>query len=173
MTTTATETRIDTTALPQGDPRLLHDPIAQRLLNSTELGRLGYVAADGTPRVIPICFLWTGTELITATFQGSPKIRALRARPEVALTIDRPGTPPEVLTLRGTITVEEVDGVPAEYRQMQERYYGVEQAAATVSGLEQAGARMARLVLRPSWVGILDFQTRLPGAIAATLSGAA
>jgi Pyridoxamine 5'-phosphate oxidase len=173
MTTTPAETGTDTSALPQGDPRLLHDPVAQRLLNSTELGRLGYVAVDGTPRVIPICFLWTGTELVTATFHGSPKIRALQARPHVALTIDRAGMPPEVLTLRGTITVEEVDGVPEEYRQMQERYYGAEQAAAAVSALEQAGAKMARLVLRPSWVGILDFQTRLPGAVAATLSGAA
>lgn len=164
-----TPAKLDTTALPQGDLRLLHDPIAERLLNSAELGRLGYLAVDGTPRVIPICFLWTGAEVITATFQGSPKIRALRERPDVALTIDRPGPPPEVLMLRGSITVEELDGVPDEYRQMQARYFGAEQAEATVSALEQSGAKMARLVLRPSWVGILDFQTRLPGA----LSGAA
>jgi hypothetical protein len=157
------------TGLPQGDLRLLDDPIAQRLLNSTELGRLGYVAVDGTPRVIPICFIWTGTEVITATFQASPKIRALQTHPDVALTIDRPGLPPEVLMVRGKVTVEHVDGVPEEYRQMQERYYGAEQAEATVSGLEQSGAKMTRLVLRPTWVGVLDFQTRLPSA----LSGAA
>lgn len=160
-----TPTTHDTAALPQGDLRLLHDPIAERLLNSTELGRLGYIAMDGTPRVIPIGFLWTGAEVITATFRNSPKIRALRTRPDVALTIDRPGPPPEVLMLRGKITVESVDGVPEEYRQMQERYYGAEQAEATVSALEQAGAKMARLVLRPTWVGVLDFETRLPGAL--------
>jgi hypothetical protein len=164
-----TPTTPQTTGLPQGDLRLLTDPIAQRLLNSTELGRLGYVATDGTPRVIPIGFVWTGEEVITATFQGSPKLRALRARPDVALTIDRPGPPPEVLMLRGKLTVEEVDGVPEEYRQMQERYYGAPQAEATVSALQASGAKMARLVLRPNWVGVLDFQTRFPGV----LSGAA
>lgn len=157
---------LDTAALPQGDLRLLDDPIATSLLSSAELARLGYVAVDGTPRVIPICFLWTGSELVTATFQGSPKLRALRMRPEVAITIDRAGPPPEVLMLRGSIRVEPVAGVPDEYRQMQERYFGAEQAAATVAGLRQAGARMALLTLRPEWVGTLDFQTRLPGALA-------
>jgi hypothetical protein len=155
----------DVAALAQGDLRLLSHPVAERLLNSAELGRLGYVALDGTPRVIPIGFLWTGSEVISATFRGSPKLRALRRRPTVALTIDRHAMPPEVLMLRGTIRVEDVEGVPVEYRQMQERYYGPEHAGATVAALEESGAKMARLVLRPDWVGVFDFQTRLPGAL--------
>jgi len=149
----------------QGDLRLLEDPLARRLLNGAELGRLGYVALDGTPRVIPVGFVWTGTDIVLATFRGSPKIRALRARPEVALTVDRPGPPPELLTLRGTITVAHVDGVPEVYREMQEQYYGAEQAAATVEALNASGAKMAVLTLRPTWVGLLDFQTRLPSAL--------
>lgn len=155
-----------TTTIPQGDLRLLADPIAQRLLHSTELGRLGYLALDGTPRVVPVGFGWTGSEVVLGTFRQSPKVRALRAHPQVALTIDRPGPPPEILTLRGTVTVTDVDGVPESYRRMQERYYGAEQAAAAVAQLTAAGARMAVLTLRPSWVGVLDFQTRLPGAVA-------
>jgi hypothetical protein len=152
--------------LPQGDLRLLADPIAQRLLNSTELGRLGYLALDGTPRVVPVGFVWTGSEVLVGTFRRSPKIRALRAHPEVALTIDRPGPPPDILTLRGTMTVTDVEGVPESYRAMQERYYGPEQAAAVVDQLTSAGAQMAVLTLRPTWVGVLDFQTRMPSAVA-------
>lgn len=155
----------ETADLRQGDLRLLADPMAQSLLNAAELGRLGYIALDGTPRVIPVGFGWTGSELMLATFRGSPKLRALRARPQVALTVDRPGPPPELLTLRGTITVEDVDGVPEVYRAMQERYYGPEQAAATVDALTASGARMSVLTLRPTWVGLLDFQTRLPSAL--------
>src|ERR687890_122940 len=132
----------DTEELRQGDLRLLADPIAQRLLNSTELGRLGYVALDGTPRVVPVGYVWNGTEAVLATFRNSPKIRAVRARPEVALTIDRPGPPPEMLMLRGTMTVTDVEGVPEVYREMQQRYYGPEQAAATVESLRAAGAQM-------------------------------
>jgi PPOX class probable F420-dependent enzyme len=157
--------------IPQGDRRLLRDPIAEGLLNSTELAHLAYIAADGTPRVIPVGFLWKGHDLVMATFAGSPKVAALRANQAVALTIDRPGPPPEVLTIRGRVELQDVAGVPDEYREMQARYYGEEQAAAVVASLEQSGARMVRMVLRPSWVGLLDFQTRLPRAVDAQGAG--
>jgi hypothetical protein len=155
--------------LPQGDPRLLDNPLAQQLLGSTELARLAYTGRDGTPRVVPVGFVWDGAELLVATFANSPKVAALQARPDVALTIDRAGPPPEVLTLRGRVDVQYVEGVAPEYRQMQEKYYGAEQAAAVVADLERAGARTAVLRLRPAWVGVLDFQTRFPGAVAAAL----
>jgi hypothetical protein len=38
--------------------------------------------------------------------------RALRANPNVAVTIDRETFPPEVLTLRGRVEISAVDGVP-------------------------------------------------------------
>lgn len=155
-----------TETLAQGDPGLLMHPLAERLLASTELARLAYIARDGDPRAIPVGFVWNGAELVVATFAASPKVAALRHRPQVAVTIDRAGPPPEVLMLRGPVTVEDAVGVPVEYRQMQERYYGAEQAAAVVADLERSGARMVRIALRPSWVGVLDFQTRFPGAVA-------
>ncbi len=31
-----------------------------------------------------------------------------------------------------------------------------------LAGLDQPGTRQARIVLRPTWVGLLDFDTRLP-----------
>jgi PPOX class probable F420-dependent enzyme len=158
--------------LPQGDLRLLHDPIARRLLESRELGRLAYVAKDGTPRVIPIGWLWTGTDFLFATFGGSPKLASLRRRPAVALTIDRAGPPPEVLSVRGTATVADVDGVPDEYRQMQAKYYGEEAAEAVVAAIRQAGAPMAVVTIRPTWVATMDFQTRFPsGLVDAGLTG--
>lgn len=160
MTSTA-----ERTDLPQGDLRLLDSPLAKALLDSTELGRLGYIAADDTPRVIPVGFVWNGADIVIATFAGSPKLRALSRRPEVALTIDRAGPPPEMLTIRGRIDLEDVVGVPAEYIEMQTRYYGAERAAAVVAGIERSGARMVRMVLHPDWVGLLDFQTRFPGRL--------
>jgi len=41
---------------------VLNDHIAQELLGSTELARLAYTWSDGTPRVVPIWFHWTGTD---------------------------------------------------------------------------------------------------------------
>jgi hypothetical protein len=155
------------TAVPQGDVRLLDTDVARRLLASTELARLAYVAADGTPRVMPMLFEWTGEELVMSTFAGARKIAALRARPDVAITIDTAGAPPEVLLLRGRVTVTDVEGIVPEYALAQRRYYGDEQAAASLAEVDRPGTRMARIALRPSWAGVIDFQTRFPGGTGA------
>lgn len=153
-------------ALPQGDVRLLDTAPAQRLLASTELARLAYLAADGTPRVLPMFFHWTGDEVVFATFGGAKKIAALQQRPAVAVTIDSAGLPPEALLLRGQAAVTEVDGILPEYVLAQHRYFGPEQGAASVAEVDQPGVRMARIALRPAWVGVLDFQSRFPGGTA-------
>ncbi|NIH79913.1 pyridoxamine 5'-phosphate oxidase family protein [Amycolatopsis viridis] len=150
------------TTLPQGDLRLLGTDLAQRMLASTELARLAYVAPDGTPRVLPMLFHWTGEEVVMSTFAGTAKVAALRANPAVAITIDRAGPPPEVLLVRGTAVVTEVDGVVPEYAAAQHRYYG-EQGDAGVAELDRPGLKMARIAVRPAWAGTFDFQERFPG----------
>ncbi|SEG80157.1 Pyridoxamine 5'-phosphate oxidase [Thermomonospora echinospora] len=152
--------------LPQGDVRLLGSEVAGRLLASTELARLAYVAADGTPRVFPMMFHWNGEEIVMATFGGAHKIPALRARPDVALTVDTPGPPPDVLLIRGRAQVTDVAGVVPEYGLIHRRYFGEEQAAATVAEIDRPGLTMARIAVRPTWAGVLDFQTRVPRALA-------
>ncbi|UNX55542.1 pyridoxamine 5'-phosphate oxidase family protein [Georgenia sp. TF02-10] len=153
--------------LPQGDVRLLQSRTAQELLGSTELARVAYVAKDATPRVFPMLFHWTGEELVLCTFAGAAKIHAIRARPDIAVTIDAPTTPPRVLLLRGRATVDEVDGIVPEYRQAHLRYAGPEQGEANVAAVDNPGVRMARIGLRPTWVGVLDFVARLPGGVSA------
>jgi Pyridoxamine 5'-phosphate oxidase len=152
-----------TTMLPQGHPDLIASETAQRLLASRELARLAYTATDGTPRVFPMLFHWTGAEIVFATFAGARKIAALRARPDVAITIDTAGVPPEVLLLRGRAEVTDVDGIVPEYALAQNRYQGVEAGRAAVAEVDRPGVRMARIAVRPTWVGVLDFTTRFPG----------
>jgi Pyridoxamine 5'-phosphate oxidase len=152
-----------TTMLPQGHPDLIASETAQRLLVSRELARLAYTAADGTPRVFPMLFHWTGEEIVFATFAGARKIAALRARPDVAITIDTAAAPPEVLLLRGRAEVTDVDGIVPEYALAQTRYQGEEAGRAAVAEVDQPGVRMARIAVRPTWVGVLDFTTRFPG----------
>ncbi|MHA6785737.1 pyridoxamine 5'-phosphate oxidase family protein [Pseudonocardia saturnea] len=150
------------TTLLQGDTALLDTDLARELLASTEPARLAFTAGDGTPRVLPMWFRWSGDELVLATFAGSAKVAALRARPEVAVTIDRIGPPPDVLLLRGRVDLDEVDGVLPDYAEMQVRYLGPEIAAAALTQVDVPGVRMVRIGLRPSWVGTLDFRTRFP-----------
>src|SRR5690625_3047939 len=158
--------------LPQGDLRLLDTPLAQRLLASTIPARMAYTAHDGTPRIVPTWFHWTGTELVMATFLAAPhvagparRVPALREHPDVAVTIDTESFPPEVLLLRGRVGIAEADGVAEEYAAAARRYLGEEEAAGYLGYVGQPGTRMARIALRPAWVGLLDFQTRSPGAL--------
>src|SRR5215471_11888663 len=108
--------------LKQGDLRLLETAVARRLLTSRIPARFAYVALDGTPRVLATWFVWTGEVLAMPTFLAAPhvrhaagRLRALRSRPDVAVTIDTEAFPPEVLAIRGRVEVGEVDGIPAEY----------------------------------------------------------
>lgn len=153
--------------LPQGDVGLLGTSVAQALLSSTQLARVAYVARDGTPRVFPMLFHWTGDELVMCTFAGARKIMAIRRRPDIAVTIDAPATPPSVLLLRGKARVDEADGILPEYRLAQLRYGGPQQGAANVAAVDKPGVRMARIGLLPTWVGVLDFVSRLPGGVSA------
>jgi hypothetical protein len=68
--------------------------------------------------------------------------------------------------LRGRATIELVDGVAPEYAAAARRYFGDEQGAAWVAQIRQMGDQQCRIALRPEWVGILDFETRFPSAIA-------
>src|SRR5215211_7056737 len=119
----------------QGDLRLLDTDLARRLLTATIPARYAYTALDGTPRIVASWFVWTGEELVMPTFISAPhvrhaayRVRTLRENPEIAVSIDTESFPPEVLSIRGTAAVTEVDGVVSEYAQAAHRYLGSEQA---------------------------------------------
>lgn len=156
----------------QGDPGLLESDIARRLLASSIPARYAYTSADGTPRVVASWFHWTGEELVMPTFISAShvrhpayRVRTLRANPEVAVTIDTESFPPEVVTIRGTAEISEVDGIVPEYGLAAHRYLGEEEAIAYLTQIDHPSTRMARIAVRPTWVGVLDFQTRLPSAL--------
>ena len=162
------------TTLAQGDLRLLDTPVAQRLLASATPARLAYVAEDGTPRVVPTWFHWTGDELVMPTYIAAPHIRrparriaSLRANPAVALSIDTDSAPPQVLLVRGEATVDDVEGVSPEYAASARRYLSEEDATGLLTMADDPATRMARIAVRPAWVGLLDFETRFPGPIRA------
>jgi hypothetical protein len=152
-------------SLPQGDLRLLDTPTAQRLLTTPLVARLAYTGKDGTPRLIPVNFLWTGEEVVIGAFAGTYKVRDLRARPDVAICIDTAEGPPQVLMLRGKVTLAEVEGVLPEYATIQRAGMGDEAGNAYLEAIDQPGLRMVRIGLRPTWVGVIDFTERLPALI--------
>lgn len=158
--------------LPQGDLKLLETETAQKLLASAIPARFAYTALDGTPRIVPTWFRWTGEELVMPTYIAAPhiqrpagRLRALRANADVAITIDTETSPPHVLLVRGRAEISEVDGVDPDYAVSAHRYLDAEAASQLLQLIDDPATRMARIAVRPAWVGLLDFESRLPGPL--------
>lgn len=148
----------------QGDVALLRDPVAQQLLNSRQPAHLAYTWTDGTPRVVPLWFHWTGEAVVFGTPSRAPKVTALRQRNDVAISIDDATTwPYRALLLRGSATVEHLDEVFPEYEEAAVRYFGEEQGRAWVAQLR--GQAVARVSVIPRWAAVLDYETRFPSAL--------
>ena len=150
----------------RGDVTLLAHPVAQQLLQSRLPARLAYIARDGTPRVVPMQFHWTGSEVVLSSWPDDPKVAALQVHPQVALTLDTAETPFRVLQIRGVAEVTIVAGVSAEMEAASMRYLGPEGGRAWVEQVGRLSSHMARIAVRPEWVDVLDFETRLPGGMA-------
>lgn len=145
----------------------MEDPVARRLLDSSNPARLAYVARDGTPRVVPVGFHWNGATIVVGTVPGSAKVAAIGANPVVAVTIDTtpPTWPPNALLVRGTATVTLVDGVFPEYVAGARKLTPAEEFSRWEAGVRALYDQMARIDITPTWVRIHDFETRIPQAV--------
>jgi hypothetical protein len=150
----------------QGDLSLLQDPAAQELLQSKIPARLAYVWTDGTPRVVPIWFHWNGKDIVMASPPKAPKLKALAKNPKVSITIDEDTFPHKVLLIRGTARLEAVEGIVPEYVAAASRYFEPAMAEGWLSQLRGLVSSMVRITITPEWVGLLDFKTRFPSALA-------
>ena len=132
---------------------------AQELLASTSAAHLAYVGRDGTPRVILVGFFWTGDQVVISTATTAPKVAALSARPDVALSIDAGDTPDQAraLSIRGRASVEIVDGVVEEYLAAARKTMDAEAAAEFEQHVRGMYEQMARIAITAHWVRYYDF----------------
>ena len=149
----------------QGSLELLQDPVAQRLLASSVPARLAYTWHDGTPRIVPIGFHWNGTEIVLGTFPDAPKMKALRDGAHVAVSIDTDTMPYKVLQVRGTVRTDVVEGIAPEYEQMTLKTLGEDAGRSWLATMGHLCPRMARIFITPTWVAVLDFESRFPSAL--------
>jgi hypothetical protein len=144
---------------------ILDRPLSQEML-ARDICRLAYVAVDGTPRNIPIAFTWNGAEVVMCTSKNAPKLASLRQNPAVAITIDTEVHPPTILLIRGIVELDEVDGIPEEYLEMNGSYeMTAEQRVEWETEVRSLYDGMVRIVLTPTWAKLIDFQTTLPSAV--------
>lgn len=144
---------------------ILNLPLSRELLDR-DLCRLAYVAKDGTPRNIPISFVWNGNEVVMCTSTNSPKLPALRRNPAVAITIDTEVHPPKILLVRGTVELHTVEGIPDEFLQMNGSYeMTAEQRVDWEAEVRSLYDGMVRIVMTPTWAKLIDFENTLPSAV--------
>ncbi|HEY4332619.1 MAG TPA: pyridoxamine 5'-phosphate oxidase family protein [Ilumatobacteraceae bacterium] len=134
-------------------------PGAQELLATTSSGHLAYTTADGSPRVVIVAYFWTGTEFVVSTATTAPKVAALQARPDVALSIDGGDTPgtARALSVRGRATVEIVDGLVPEYIAAARKSMDATAAAEFEENCRAMYDQMARIAIAPTWLRFYDF----------------
>jgi Pyridoxamine 5'-phosphate oxidase len=144
---------------------VLSKPLSVELMESRIPARLAYTALDGDPRVIPIGFLWTGGTLVCATIPASAKVKALQQNPRVAITIDTEDFPPKVLLIRGSATVEIVDGIPDEYITASHKVVPEHDREQWEAGVRHLYTQMAKITIEPDWAKLLDFETTLPKSV--------
>ncbi len=150
---------------PNEIAEVLNRPLSQALL-ARDLTRLAYVAKDGTPRNVPIGFVWNGTEIVMCTAKNAPKNIALRHNPAVALTIDTEEHPPKILLIRGRAELDVVDGIPDEYFQANGTYKMTpEQRVEWEASVRSLYDGMVRVVVTPTWAKLIDFESTLPSAV--------
>jgi hypothetical protein len=129
------------------------------------MARLAYSWSDGTPRVVPMWFHWTGTEILMGAPPNAPKMKVLADNAAVAISIDTDDWPYRVLTIRGTIAVDFVDGdVFPEYAAMARRYLGEEGGQQFLAAARQTFSRWTRISIRPTYASLIDFSTTFPSA---------
>ncbi|MBO2463334.1 pyridoxamine 5'-phosphate oxidase family protein [Actinomadura sp. LCR2-06] len=144
---------------------ILARPLSRELL-ARDVTRLAYVAGDGTPRNVPISFTWNGSQVVLCTTKNAPKLRSLRERPAVALTIDTEVHPPKILLIRGRAELDVVDGIPDEFLQMNGSYkMTAEQRVEWEAEVRSLYDGMVRIVVTPTWVKLIDFETTLPSPV--------
>jgi hypothetical protein len=110
-------------------------------------------------------FIWNGQEIVLATATDAPKTKVLKNGSKEALSIDRDSSPPKILLIRGTVRVDTVEGIAPEFAAMIRRTMSEEDGQALLIETTRLYPRMTRIFIHPDWVGILDFETRLPSAI--------
>lgn len=135
----------------------LQHPDAEALLQSPDPARLAYAGPDGFPRVIPIGFWWTGTDIVVCTAPTTPKVKALMERPNVALTIDVIGPPAKALLVRGVASIEIVDGVTPEYLAAAGKSTSGDELAVFEANVRALYKQMARITIAPKWARYYDF----------------
>jgi PPOX class probable F420-dependent enzyme len=85
---------------------------------------LATVNAKGIPQVTPVWFDTDGEHILINTNEGRAKDRNMKARPDIAMTIQDPNDPYRYLGMRGKVVSYTTEGADEHINKLSLRYYG-------------------------------------------------
>lgn len=85
---------------------------------------LATVNAKGIPQVTPVWFDTDGEHILINTNEGRAKDRNMKARPDIAMTIQDPNDPYRYLGMRGKVVSHTTEGADEHINELSLRYYG-------------------------------------------------
>ena len=138
---------------------------AQKLLNARIPMRLAYIALDGTPRAIPISYLWDGRHFVIVSPPDWPKVKALRSHPHVAFTVDDASYfPPNNLLVRGVVdSMEDVPTLPQVYIDASRRIVGEDRFETWLEEVTRHPRPSTIIRIKPTFLKVIDFESNYPG----------
>ena len=74
-------------------------------LRTEDIARITTVTADGQPQSSPVWFLWDDGEFLVYAEPRSPKVRNIRARPEVSLHLNSDDGGGRVVTFEAAVRI--------------------------------------------------------------------
>lgn len=94
------------------------------LLQKRAYAHLATVDADGAPQVTPVWVEYDGENLLINSARGRKKDRNMRARPQVALSIQDPDNPYRYLGVQGEIAEITEEGAVEHIHKLSRKYGG-------------------------------------------------
>lgn len=84
---------------------------------------LATLMADGSPQVTPVWFSTDGEHILINTNEGRTKDKNMKARPQVAMTIQDPDNQDRYLGMRGEVVGFSREGADEHINQLSLKYY--------------------------------------------------
>ena len=110
-----------------GEVSVLRGEAPQRyrdILESTALGHLATIGADGRPQVNPVWFIWDGHAILLSVKPETVKYGNMRANPAVAMSVSDPAQPDRYVEVRGEVVALELYETLAWVNQLARKYTG-------------------------------------------------
>ena len=141
-------------------------------------------AAEGEMLEDEVCVPSAMTEVREESIERLRRLRSARSSaadirssstsrciPKAALTIDTNAYPPHVLLVRGTASIEVIDGVPPEYLEGAKKMIEPQIWQVFEAQVRRIFKQMARITIVPEWAKLFDFENRIPDFLRRLMKG--